>query len=83
MLIYNMMTWYNLILTPHSLWPVWADTDMSENVVILSLAQVGSLQWVSEIDHDHELWLDKVKPRLSATRQNEVAETQQSVVATQ
>ena len=31
------MKWYNLILTPDSLWPVWADTDMSENVDILTL----------------------------------------------
>ena len=32
-----MMKWYNLRLTPDSLCPVWADTDMSENVDILTL----------------------------------------------
>ena len=31
------MKWYNPILTPDSLWPVWADTEMSENVGILTL----------------------------------------------
>ena len=36
-LIYNMMKWYNTLLTPDSLWPVWADTDMSDHVDILTL----------------------------------------------
>ena len=36
--MYNVMTWYDPILTPDSLWPVWADTDMLENVDILTLA---------------------------------------------
>ena len=36
--MYNVMTWYNPILTPDSLWPVWADTDMLETLDILTLA---------------------------------------------
>ena len=36
--MYNVTTWYNPILTTDSLWPVWADTDMLENVDILTLA---------------------------------------------
>ena len=35
------MKWYNPILTPDSLWPVWADTDMPENVDILTLTLDG------------------------------------------
>ena len=34
---YNMVKWHNPILAPDSLWPVWADTDMSENVGMLTL----------------------------------------------
>ena len=50
-LIYNMMKLYNPV-TPDSLWPVWADTDMSEHVDILTLtpdnfvAGPGSYKWV-------------------------------------
>ena len=36
-LSYNMMKWHNPILALDSLWPVWADTDMSMNVDILTL----------------------------------------------
>ena len=36
-----MMKWYNPILTPESLWLVWADSDMSENVNILTLTPDG------------------------------------------
>ena len=83
-----MMEWYNLILTPDSLWLVWADTDMSENVDILTLS---IYKWIiyndctglSKIDYDHELRLDKAKPRCAATQQSKVAATRQSVVVTQ
>ena len=43
---YYMMKWYNPIQTQDSLWPVWADTDMSVNVYILTLTP-DSL-WVAQ-----------------------------------
>ena len=96
------MKWYNPILAPDSLWPVWADTDMIESVDILTLtpdslwlvlAGTSGLftmgirdrlhTGVSNIDHDCEPRLNKVRPQLTATQQSDVAETRQSVVATQ
>ena len=35
--MYNMTKWYNPILTPDSLWLVWATTEVSKNVDILTL----------------------------------------------
>ena len=34
---YNLMKWDNLMLASDSLWPVWAETDISEHVDILTL----------------------------------------------
>ena len=86
------MKWYNPILTPDSLWLVWADTEMSEHVDILTLTPdslwpvrsatsrlftMGIRETmhsrVSEIDHDCEPLLDKVKPWLTPTWQSVVA----------
>ena len=33
----HMMKWYNPTLTPDSLWLVWADTELSDNLDILTL----------------------------------------------
>ena len=56
-------------LPPDSLWPVRAGTSGLFTKGIRETLHTG----VSEIDHGRESQLDKVKPRLTATRQSMVA----------
>ena len=92
--MYNKMKWYNPILTLDSLWPVWADTEMSENVNILTLTldslwpvrAATSGLFTRVIRETLHTWVSEIdhdrEPRLDKTKPWLTA-TQQSVVATQ